>query len=516
MSGLVPVTFEPGGQVAWVEPGTVLADAARAAGVVIPIPCGGRGVCGSCGVTVLEGELGTPDDAERVGLTRAPKGVRLACRARVDTAVRVRPVVVHGSASRSGVRTGGALVAGVDLGTTGVAAAVIDRASGREVGRASVPNRQASWGGDVLSRLSSAIAGDADALREAAELSVVEALVAAAGEDTSAIERCVIAGNSAMAGLLSGASVDSLATHPFAAPVYDRDLRSTTIAGVLAPSASIEILPPVAGFVGGDTVAVMASLASSGPAKTSLVIDIGTNAEVALITERGLTVASAAAGPAFDGSGVSCGGPAVPGAIDRVSIDGSDVQLHLIGEVGEPGWLSGSGLVSALAELRRAGALSADGLLLHTDALSGRMGVDDAGVRYVRLGHAGGCPVLTQLDVRGLQLAKGAVRVAVETVLRRAKVRAKKIDSVTVAGAFGSSLAVRDLVELGVLPRQLQDRTRVAGNASLLGAVTIALHPEAGSAALERLRGSDHVSLAEGPGFSAALMAAVTLEPYDA
>lgn len=515
----VPVRIEPDGATVWVEEGATVLEAARGAGVVVPAPCGGRGICGACGVRVLDGVLGEPDDEELEGLRRAPAGVRLACRARVVAPVTVRPLVSHPRANvEPAARMKGRLVAGVDLGTTSVAAAVVDAESGRELGRASVPNRQQSWGADVLSRISAALSGAGEELRAAAEQSVAEALnyaCDAAGAELASIERVVIAGNSAMAGLLAGVDMTPLSAHPFAAPYEGGEYTAGQDLAAPLPAARIRIMPPVGAFVGGDAVAAALGCGLLDARRPALLVDIGTNAEIVLATAEGVFAASAAAGPAFEGVGVTCGGPAAPGAVERVQIAGGDLVLAVLG--GEkPGWFSGSGLVSALAALRRSEALARDGALMEGGILESRMSLDGAGVRLLDFGASGtdGCLALSQLDVRSLQLAKGAVRAGVEAVLEAGGVRSAELASVQVAGAFGSALAVRDLVELGILPADCSDVVEAVGNAALAGAVLVAMGEDGVEAGLEQVRSARVIDLAADPGFNDRLMKALAFEEY--
>lgn len=518
MSRDVPVTFEPSGSVVWVPVGTTVLEAARKADVVIPAPCGGRGVCGSCAVRVLSGTLAPATEDEMRGLARAPAGVRLACRAHVDGPVSVRPMIVQSGTRKEAPQLAGSLLAAVDLGTTTVAATAIDAATGREIGRAIVPNRQAAWGADVLSRVTAAMQGDAAELRRAAEESVVEALAAASGGNLGLVERCAVAANTVMAALFSGADVSSLASHPFELPAIPTELDAAAHPAThLAAGARIRVLPPIAGFVGGDAVAaaVATGLGDSG---TRLMVDIGTNAEIVLVANGRFHVASAAAGPAFDGSGVSCGGPAVPGAVQSVELADGTVRLELIGGEGEPAWFSGAGLVSALAALRRQGVVSADGAFAETHDWPVRVDRDADGVlgfAFAERGEAGPvCLTFSQRDVRTLQLAKAAVRVGIERVLSSAGVDASDLDHVYVAGAFGAALSIDDLVDLGVVPAAAADRTEFVGNAALAGAITAVTRPDTFDATYSNLRAAVHVDLASDPAFTEMLMAGLALEPY--
>ena len=543
MQPRVPVTFSPAGETVWVEPGVTVAEAARLAGVLLAVPCAGRGLCAGCGVRVLEGALAPADDVEACTMARAPEGGRLACRARVTEAVDVRPLfasarVADGSATpatpaaprvssgeplaASASVSARSLVVGVDMGTTSVAALIVDASSGREIARGVVPNREQGFGADVLSRISSAQSGEGAALQRLAEESVGDAIAqaAAAGRvDMAAVRRIVIAGNSAMSALLVGADVTSLATYPFSPPAAGGPLSSDAAQRILGAEANVEVLlvPPIAAFVGGDALAATLAAGLVDTDAPRLLVDIGTNAELVLALPGSLLVASTAAGPAFEGSGISCGGPAGAGAVDRVDIEDGVVSLHAI-EDAEPRWFSGAGLLSAVAALRGAGHLGADGLLVADGPLSGHFGRDADGVLGVTLSPDGADTELrlTQLDVRALQLAKAAVRAGIESLLRHAGLRSADLAEVLVAGAFGAALDPAGLVELGVLPNAVMGRTRRVGNAALDGASAMALDPALLELASGVASGAQHVDLATEEEFGPSFMKATEFAPYEA
>jgi uncharacterized 2Fe-2S/4Fe-4S cluster protein (DUF4445 family) len=411
---------------------------------------------------------------------------------------------------------GEGLIAAVDVGTTNVSAVVIGATSGRQVGTATVANKQSSWGADVLSRLSAA-AADAMPLRQATEDSIEEALSAASQGSTGLIERLVIAGNTAMIALLTQADVSPLSTHPFAIPDGMRSLAAgSRLRMLLGPVARIDLVPPLASFVGGDLLAGLIATGMSPRRRPELLVDVGTNAEVALVAQGRIFVASAAAGPAFEGSGLSCGGPAVEGAVTRVRVDTFGiVDLDTVG--GAPArWFSGAGLISALAALRGLGHLDASGLLCEAGPLRARFSRDEAGVLLLDLGGGDGCLRLTQLDVRELQLAKAAVRTAIQMVLEYAGVKARSLGVVRVAGAFGASLDSDDLVELGLVPRQAGSSVTGVGNTSLSGAVALALDEGLWGGLRSLAENVTHVSLASDPRFSEKMIAALALEAYSA
>jgi uncharacterized 2Fe-2S/4Fe-4S cluster protein (DUF4445 family) len=412
------------------------------------------------------------------------------------------------------------LVAGVDLGTTSVAALLVEADSGREIARASVPNRQGVLGADVLSRMGVAIEGGGAELRRLAEQSIVEALELAASladADMASVERLVIAGNTVMVALLLEADVAQLSVHPFAIPELSDTLPpDSPVRAALPATAEIALVPPIAAFVGGDALAATVAAGMADAEEPILLVDLGTNAEIVLASRGPLMTTSTAAGPAFEGVGVSCGGPAAVGAVDLVHIEGDEVTLRVMGG-GEPGWLSGSGLVSVVAALRRNGAIGPDGRLLRSEN-SQREFADSAGVGWYRLGPkdgSGGELAISQLDLRTFQLAKAAVRVGIQAVLAHAGVRAEDLSEIVVAGAFGSALRVVDLVEIGLLPAAVQNRTRVAGNAALEGAAAIALDADLMPLAVRVAREASHVDLAAEVGFGAAFVAATQLDVWN-
>lgn len=518
----IPVTFAPDCVTAWVEPDVTVADAARAAGIIIPSPCGGRGVCGSCGVKVVSGRLSDPDDAELTGLARAPKGIRLACRARIESPVELRPLVACSAVDKPESLPAGPmreLIAAVDLGTTSVAAVLIDAENGRELARVSVPNRQQVVGADVLTRIGAALAGDADLLRLHAEESVLDSLVLAARQaevSVAWVTRLIIAGNSAMTGLIAGANVSTLAAYPFRAPVVSGTLASQTLPSVLASGAQIRLVPPIASFVGGDTLAAIVATRMATSPLTSLLVDLGTNAEIVVAYGGHLYVASAAAGPAFEGAGITCGGPAAKGAVTAVGMtDAGHVTFKVIGG-GEPLWLSGSGVVSAVALLRRLGHIDASGLFLQEGPLEARFSRSAAGVAVFALGEGSGCLTLSQLDVRAVQLAKAAIQVGIDTVLRESGCGAGSLEVVHVAGAFGFSVNTDDLIALGILPTETVEIAERVGNAALDGAAMIALEADSAGALVELAAGVKNIELAQDAGFNDAFLAAMSLEPYSA
>lgn len=515
-----PVKFVPADVIAWVDEGETVVEAARRAGVVVASPCGGRGVCGKCAVRVLEGSLRPAGDVEKRGLKLAPSGTRLACLARVTAPITIRPLVnLMPAVGGTGEALEGELVASVDLGTSTVAAVVIGTESGRELGRAVVPNSQQSFGPDLVSRVLASSEGHAEDLTRLAVESATEALSLAcghAGSCLSAIRRLVVAGNSVMAASILGEPLASFGTAPYAAPFRDiRELPAESpLRSRLAPGAETLVLAPVASFVGGDITAGIVASGLAGAADTALYVDIGTNAEIICISAAHTVYSSAAAGPAVEGFGISCGGPAAEGGVVQVCESGTSLELTVVGG-GDGMWLTGSGLASAIASLRRLGHISADGAMVEAGPLASR---------FVRVGEVLGIDlgpesserplVLLQTDVRAFQTAKAAIAAGILAVVREAAVRPRAIDRFVVAGGLGEALEPDDLVAIGLLPGEAVGKTERAGNASLRGAAMIAVDPSLAELASDTMASGRHHALAEDLLFAAGFVEALALSPY--
>ncbi|MDP2180965.1 MAG: ASKHA domain-containing protein [Actinomycetota bacterium] len=515
-----PVKFEPADLTVWVDEGETVIDAARRAGVLVPSPCGGRGVCGKCAVRVLEGSPEPPGDIESRGLKLAPSGMRLACLARVAAPLVIKPLVnLQATTAQIGDAEEGELVASVDLGTSTVAAVVIGSTSGRELGRAVVPNSQQSYGADLVSRVSAAEEGHAEDLTRLAEESALEALSLAcghAGSCLSAIRRLVVAGNSVMAASLLGESLASFGVAPYRAPFEGiRALPEESRLRVrLAPGAETLVLPPVASFVGGDVTAGIVAAGLAQAEVTALYVDIGTNAEIMCVSPRRAVYASAAAGPAIEGFGISCGGPAADGGVVRVRESKSSLELTTVGG-GDGMWLTGSGLASAIASLSRLGHVASDGAMVEEGPLASRFHLVGE-VLGVDLGSESSQHPLTllQTDIRAFQTAKAAIASGILAVTRAAQVRSRAIERFVVAGGLGEALDAEDLIQIGLLPGESAGRVEQVGNASLLGAAMVAVDPSLAELASTTTASGHHHSLAEDPFFAATFVGALALAPY--
>ena len=448
-----------------VEENSVLGEAIIATGLPLEQPCAGRGTCGKCKVLV-EGELSPLDETEVKLLSSAERaaGYRLACRTRVlgDASVTLAPIVVYSDKifrvcddyKREGVPLGLA----IDLGSTTVAAFLVTLDDGRVCAGAAALNQQIVFGADVISRLAAARQGKANAER----LSMLA--LASIGQAIDALKlprrvrervrKVTIVGNCAMHHLLLRYPVDSLAMLPFQ-PYSTAAIRRTDglFDDVFPPQAEIALPPLIGGFVGSDALACLAYFGFDRASGPMLAIDLGTNGEVMVTDGEYILVASTAAGPAFEGVNISCGTRAVDGAIVDVKAhpDGH-ITLTTIGDQ-PPIGLTGSGLLSLVCELRRAGVIESSGRIVTGHPIfDHRLSTDEKGVRRIALTDGENPLYLTQLDVRELQKAKAAVRAAAEILMARLGLQAGDLQRVILTGSFGSQVRVDAVVSLGMIP----------------------------------------------------------------
>ena len=355
-----------------VERGALLSELLLRAGIVLESPCGGAGRCGKCRVRV-RGELSPPDTAERaaLGAEELALGMRLACRTRVLGDA----VVWFTEAGTAAVLLGGgeevAVKAplfrrygvAVDIGTTTLAARLYGPEG--ELARAGMRNPQAARGADVISRIAYALAGGGAELAQTvrgAIRSLVEELMERAGVEASGADAFVLTGNTSMLYLLTETGPDCLSHAPFVAEErFGRFFAAETFALPAEPGAKVYLPRCISAFVGADIVTALVASRLCERGETALLADIGTNGEVVLFREGRLLCCSTAAGPAFEGAGLSCGLPGTPGAIDRVSEEETGLCFHVLGG-GKARGICGSGVVDLLAVLLRRGELTESGL----------------------------------------------------------------------------------------------------------------------------------------------------------
>ncbi len=444
------------------------------------------------------GELGRLADALEAewGLTglEADLHVVRALQPALETGDYRVTVAVHDGRLLTGIWPGLHDVAygiAIDVGSTTIAGHLADLADGSVLASNGVMNPQIRFGEDLMSRVSYAMMhpeGAAEMTRavRAALAKLVAGLAAQAGVPARSILEITVVGNPIMHHLLLGIDPVPLGSAPFALAT-DRSVRTTAAEiGIRAhPGARVYVLPCIAGHVGADTAGVILAETPYLTDRVRLMVDVGTNAEIVLGDRDRLLAASSPTGPAFEGAQISAGQRAAPGAIERVRIDRDTLEprFKVIGcerwsdepdfaeavrQVGVTG-ICGSGIVEVVAELFLAGVISADGAIDKSLAVrTPRVVADGRTFSYVL--HDG-TPriVVTQNDVRAIQLAKAALYAGVRLLMDQFGVDA--VDEIRLAGAFGSQIDTTHAMVLGLIPDCDLANVGAAGNAAGTGAL---------------------------------------------
>lgn len=361
----------------------------------------------------------------------------------------------------------------IDLGTTTLAASLIDTGSGKRLAMTGGMNPQRRFGADVLSRLEAAT-NSADALREMSEsiraelLRLAHELCATAGIPWNEVKQAAIAGNPAMQHILLGLPVRSLAFPPFR-PLFTCGKRITAAELGWDGDAQVYLFPMPGGFVGGDTVAF---IYGAKPGDATLCLDMGTNGEMAVIEGDTIWATSAAAGPAFEGGNLSCGMAALPGAISSLHIEDERVRLAVIGG-GIPAGVCGSAAIEAVTQLLRHDILEPGGRLRDSaeipSNLAGRVMVHNGENAFVLYRDAQRLLLLTQGDIRQIQLAKGAIRAGMEVLAEHSRIRFQALRDVLLTGSFGVVLRPEWLKTIGIFDKGMVHITRFTPEGALTG-----------------------------------------------
>jgi uncharacterized 2Fe-2S/4Fe-4S cluster protein (DUF4445 family) len=392
----------------------------------------------------------------------------------------------------AGDRTDRAYGIAVDLGSTKIAAYLVDLTTGATIEARGVSNPQIAYGEDIMARITYAARQTEGArrLREAAVEAIgglIQALCDGNDLSSSDVLEITVVGNTAMHHLFLGLPTAQLAASPFV-PAVGRALaiKARDLNLPAAPGASVYCPSPIAGFVGSDHLAMVLASRLESKAGTWLGIDIGTNTEISLKREERIVAVSCASGPAFEGAAICWGMRAAPGAIERVWIDPRSQEVAFLTIGGQPPvGICGSGILDCVAGMLGAGMLNARGQVA-ADAKGVRIGGDGLPELVLAEDEGGRAITVSQQDVERIQLAKGAIRSGIEVLMDAAGIQAEAIDGVILAGAFGTFIDPLSAIQIGMLPAV--DPTKIAqvGNAAGIGAKEMLVSAEQRSTA-ERL-----------------------------
>ena len=446
------------------------------AGISMAHPCGGTGRCGKCTIEVI-GNVSLPDEAERSA------GCRLSCRTRLygDAIVTLKE------------QTNSSLIAegfeenikptetpdkkfgvAVDIGTTTIALSVYDLATGKCLSSKTMLNPQSVISADVIGRIDAAVNGKLTNMQNML-ISGIHALA----EDTGYFDRIdtwCLTGNTTMLYLLCDRNPQSFATAPYMADHFFGEEISFLGKPAYLPHC-------MHAFVGADiTCAVMAS-GMYNSTKAALLCDIGTNGEIALWKNGTLYVTSTAAGPVFEGAGISCGCQSVAGAIEKVALQNGSFSVTTIGNT-TPIGLCGSGVIDTVACLLENGTIDETGAMEPEELLLCK------GV------------FINRQDIRNVQLAKAAIAAGIRTLLEVTKTSEEELSVFYLAGGFGKHLNLDSAVRIGLFPASIRNKVSILGNAALKGAASMLSDEFLKETAQAIAEKADYLSLPDNPAFA--------------
>jgi len=491
----VRIRLEPLSQEVEATRGALLSSVLSQIG--FEFPCGGTVQCGGCSVRVLGGWLPvTKQDAAVFRPAELAEGWRLACQARADGPLVLEcgqwqmDVLTDGAAHKGGGKTG--LGIAVDLGTTTIAAQLIDLATGSVLAVETMLNPQSGFGSDVMSRVRASLDG-AD-LTTVVRAALGQMIARLAGRRAQDVAEVVLVGNTVMHHLFCGLDVGPLAGAPFDSPqLGEQRFDAGELDWPLAHACRVRFLRCLGGFVGSDILAGLVAVGIPNAEELEALVDLGTNGEIAIGNRHGIVCASTAAGPAFEAGAIRMGMRAATGAISRVFREGSGMRVIVIGDVAPRG-ICGSGLVDAVAVGFESGAILASGRIA-------------GGTKVLPVS---GPVLLYQADVRELQLAKAAIASGFRLLLKRLGKSAGDVRRTSLAGAFGNYVRVESALAIGLLELPAE-RIHAAGNTALHGAAMLLLSE--GEPAMPEI---EHVSLAADAGFQDEFVSCMTFPQREA
>ena len=461
------------------------------AGVFVDNPCNGTGVCGKCKVRILTGECSPMSGTEKRLLTEKEidEGIRLSCMTEVLENVEIETlqkerkhkVLTKGympEFERDKYESGYGIV--IDIGTTTVVTALIDLQSGEELANASMINAQKQYGLDVLTRITYEYENPDSGIRKLQEAIVhsINAMIEEVCEETGVskkeIQEIDVAANCTMMHMLLGVDARSIGKSPYKPEFLEsRTLKAQEIGIEAGEDTVLYCLPQVSAYIGADIVAGTYVCELQKEIGNVLFIDIGTNGEIVLASKGRLLCCSCAAGPALEGMNISSGMRAAEGAVEDVKITEEGIQLATIDNQNPVG-ICGSGILAVVKELLRTGIVKKTGVFVKKDRLS------ESDYRYpmIRMNgtkrefilHENPLLLVTQGDVRQVQLAKGAILSGFVALLDKAGIAMEDLDRVMIAGQFGAHLPAESLVGTGILPQAVKDKLVYVGNSSKTGA----------------------------------------------
>jgi uncharacterized 2Fe-2S/4Fe-4S cluster protein (DUF4445 family) len=456
MYNKITLSLEPLDKTIQVNPGTPLIDVLHEFGV--EFPCGGKGTCGSCKVKLKLGELKIDSiQQQKLDKLKLGKDWRLACYCNAESDITLEIsqfdniILADNSTFDFKPRLGFGIA--VDLGTTTVVVQLVNLENGHVLDSVSEINPQARYGSDLISRIQSCLDGNFEELQNLVHSKIGEMIQSIIQKHPVKVSKVTIVGNTVMHHIFSGLAVNSLSFYPFHSPNLGiQNFSPTQLKWNLPETVNIQFYPSIGSFVGSDILAGIATTKMSEHENYTVLIDLGTNGEIAVGNQHKIICASTAAGPAFEGAKISQGMRATTGAISSVIFENGELKTHVIGNVNAKG-ICGSGLIDVMA------------ILLNKEGI-GMFGEINSGEDKVKLTKQ---VSITQQDIREFQLAKAAIAAGIQILLNQLRITYNDVDKVFIAGGFGNFLNIENVIRTGLIECE-EDKIVKLGNTALIGA----------------------------------------------
>lgn len=501
------ITFLPSNKKVETNGEETLLEIARREHIPIAAQCSGQGLCKKCAVKVLE---------------RMKSSVVLACETYPTSDVTVmigelelEPRKCQLSEHRTLVCDGhlkhdNCYGIAVDLGTTSIVVMLVDMNTGKCMDSVSTENPQTSYGADVIARIQYATTKENQTQLHNIVIEAVnhmiQTLAMRQGIRLEIIYEVVVVGNTTMSHLWLNQSPCGLSKAPFT-PSYEgiQTLLAKEIGICIHPTGTIITLPNIKGHVGGDITADLLAIDIKQDG-ACLLVDIGTNGEIVLIKDQQYYACSTAAGPAFEGATLYQGMRAGEGAIETVVFEQQKVKVSVIGNKQAKG-ICGSGIIDAIAEMLESGIIHENGYL-RSESEAREAGVKEYLCKQLREGETGrefvlcygkmgqSDVVVTQSDIRSIQLAKGAIMAGIKVLLEEAGLDLMDLKQVLLAGAFGSYLNQENARQIGLLPKVSLEKIHTIGNAAGKGACMALVSIKEREKAIRIAQDTKHIELA--------------------
>ncbi|WP_227766238.1 ASKHA domain-containing protein [Zhaonella formicivorans] len=409
----------------------------------------------------------------------------------------------------------------IDIGTTTIVIYLVDLVSGKVLGKAGTYNKQAAYGDDIITRIIHCQSPKGlKQLHDAVIDSITELteqLLATSQVVGSKVYVITVAGNTTMIHLFLGMDPKFIRLDPYIPTAAQFPIVKGKELGLeTTPEACVYCLPAVGSYVGGDIVAGVLSTGMNWADNLTLFIDIGTNGEIVLGNKEWLISCACSAGPAFEGSGITCGMRAMQGAIERVEINpvNFEVRYQTI-EGTPPAGICGSGLIDCIAKLHRVGLIDRAGRFCELDKPVERLRKTDEGKEFVLAWDwetaLGKDITLTEGDIQNLIRAKGAIFAGIQCLLKTVQLDFSSLERIYIAGGFGNYLNIADAIEIGLLPDLPHHLYRFVGNTSVRGAYLSLISQTALNAATEIGKKLTYLELSAGNNFMEEFISALFL-----